>query len=212
MTSETVDSLEQEPKTELSRSKKAFLLGKIYFKAMVFAFTGGLAAMPMLIFEITKKHKLMSEDEYMEIVALSNSMPGIIGVNNAMLTGMRIAGPQGAFAAVFSTVMPAYLSMILAVYLFQQLPQSTIVRGAINGIRAVSVAILLDTGIRIFLRFRKDAFAMLMFALALCLPLLGLLSAFYTILLMGALGIIAYLLMQHNNAGKTENGKKETDE
>lgn len=212
MTSETVDSLEQEPKTELSRSKKAFLLGKIYFKAMVFAFTGGLAAMPMLIFEITKKHKLMSEDEYMEIVALSNSMPGIIGVNNAMLTGMRIAGPQGAFAAVFSTVMPAYLSMILAVYLFQQLPQSTIVRGAINGIRAVSVAILLDTGIRIFLRFRKDAFAMLMFALALCLPLLGLLSAFSTILLMGALGIIAYLLMQHNNAGKTENGKKETDE
>lgn len=212
MTSETVDSLEQEPKTELSRNKKAFLLGKIYFKAMVFAFTGGLAATPMLIFEITKKHKLMSEDEYMDIVALSNSMPGIIGVNNAMLTGKHIAGPQGAFAAVFSTVMPAYLSMILAVYLFQQLPQSAVVRGAINGIRAVSVAILLDTGIRIFLRFRKDSFAMLMFVLALCLPLFGLLSAFYTILSMGALGIIAYLYVQYNSSRKKEGSGKESDE
>lgn len=212
MTSETYASLEQEPKTELSRSQKAILLGKIYLKAMVFAFTGGLAATPMLIFEITKKHKLMPEDEYMEIVALSNSLPGIIGVNNAMLTGMRIAGPQGAFAAVFSTVMPAYLSMILVGYLFQQLPQSAIVRGAINGIRAVSVAILLDTGIRIFLRFRKDSFAMLMFVLALCLPLFGLLSAFYTILLMGAIGIIAYLINQYRARKETEKSEKESDE
>ena len=212
MTSETVDSLEQEPKAERSLNQKAFLLGIIYFKAMVFAFTGGLAATPMLLFEITKKHKLMPEDEYMDIVALSNSLPGIIGVNNAMLTGMRIAGPRGAFAAVFSTVMPAYLSMVLVVFLFQQLPQSAVVRGAINGIRAVSVGILFDTGIRILLRFRRDAFAMVMFVLAICLPLLGFLSAFYTILLTGAIGIIAYLINQYRSSKELDKTKKESDE
>jgi chromate transporter len=179
---------------------------------MAFAFTGGLAAMPILLFEISQKHKLIPEDEYMDIVALSTSMPGIIGVNNAMLTGMRIAGPQGAFAAVFSTVMPAYLSMVVVVFLFQQLPRSAVVMGAINGVRAVSVAILLDTGIRNFLRFRKDAFAMFMFVLALCLPLLGLLSAFYTILLMGAIGIIAYLINQYRSSKELDKTEKESDE
>ncbi|NMA12736.1 MAG: chromate transporter [Chloroflexi bacterium] len=212
MTSETVDSIEQEPKVERSRIQKVLLLAKIYFKVMAFAFTGGLAAMPILLFEISQKHKLIPEDEYMDIVALSTSMPGIIGVNNAMLTGMRIAGPQGAFAAVFSTVMPAYLSMVVVVFLFQQLPRSAVVMGAINGIRAVSVAILLDTGIRNFLRFRKDAFAMFMFVLALCLPLLGLLSAFYTILLMGAIGIIAYLINQYRSSKELDKTKKESDE
>lgn len=191
MTAENTPTTDHPENRELSQKQKALLLGYIYFKTMVFAFTGGMAAMPALLYEIVRKHKLMKEDEYMEIIALSNSLPGIIGINNGMLTGLRIAGPLGAFAAVFSTVMPAYISMMIVAFLFRQLPQSEIVRGAINGIRAVSIAILLDTGIRLFLRFRKDSFSLLIFFFALSLPLFTPVSAFNTILLSGAIGIIA---------------------
>ena len=85
-----------EPRVSVSDYQKGLLILRIYLKAMAFAFTGGMAATPQLMYDITQKHKLLTEDEYTEIIALSNSLPGIIGVNNGYFTGKRIAGNFGA--------------------------------------------------------------------------------------------------------------------
>lgn len=196
----------QNPYADASDYKKGLLLLRIYLKAMVFAFTGGLAATPQLIFEITKKHKLMSEDEYLEIIALSNSLPGIIGVNNSYFTGKRLAGAFGAAMAISGTVLPAFFSMLIVAVLFQQLPESRIMRGAINGIRAVSIAVLMQTGINIIMRNKSTRFAQIMIVLALLLPLLTPIGAFYTILLCGSCGIL--FVMFRKPAGESETGRK----
>ena len=188
---------------ETSNYKKGLLLLGIYFKAMVFAFTGGLAATPQLLYEITEKHRLMSEDEYHEIIALSNSLPGIIGVNNGFFTGMRVAGAFGAAMAIAGTVLPAFFSMLIVAVLFQQLPESRIMRGAINGIRAVSIAVLLQTGINIILRNKSTRFAQAMIVLALLIPLLTPIGAFYTILFCGACGILFVLFRKPASAAET---------
>lgn len=180
--------------SDLTTTQKGWLLLRIYFKAMVFAFTGGLAATPQLIHDITKKNQLISEDEYLEIIALASSLPGIIGVNNAYLTGKRIAGNFGAFMAISGTVFPAFFSMLIATTIFRSLPESRIMRGAINGIRAVSIAILLNTGINIILKQRKLPFSFAMFLFAFLAPLLTPLSAFATILLCGLCGIVYVVL------------------
>lgn len=192
----------------LSNTKKGLLLLEIYFKAMVFAFTGGLAATPQLIYEITEKHKLMTEDEYYEIVALSNSLPGIIGVNNAYFTGKRIAGNFGALMSISGTVLPAFFSMLIVAVLFKQLPESRVMRGAINGIRAVSIAVLLQTGINIILKNKGSKFAALVVVIALLLPLLTPLSAFMTIILCGVLGILFVLFMPQEAEKQNNNTKK----
>lgn len=178
------------PTADLTTTQKGWILLQIYFKAMVFAFTGGLAATPQLIHDITKKHQLLSEDEYLEIIALASSLPGIIGVNNAYFTGKRVAGNFGAFMAISGTVFPALISMLLAAMIFRSLPESRIMRGAINGIRAVSIAVLLQTGINIIQKQRKLPFAVVMILVAFLLPLLTPLSAFTTILICGFCGII----------------------
>lgn len=196
----------QNPYADASDYKKGLLLLRIYLKAMVFAFTGGLAATPQLIFEITKKHKLMSEDEYLEIIALSNSLPGIIGVNNSYFTGKRLAGAFGAAMAISGTVLPAFFSMLIVAVLFQQLPESRIMRGAINGIRAVSIAVLMQTGINIIMRNKSTRFAQIMIVLALLLPLLTPIGAFYTILLCGACGIL--FVTFRKPASESETGRK----
>lgn len=196
----------QHPHADDSNVKKGLLLLWIYFKTMVFAFTGGLAATSQLIYEITKKHELMSEDEYHEIIALSNSLPGIIGVNNGYFTGRRVAGAFGAAMAIAGTVLPAFFSMLVVVILFQQLPESRIMRGAINGIRAVSIAILLQTGITIIQRNKTTRFAQAMIVLALFLPLLTPISAFYTILLCGVCGILFITFRKPSD--QTETGEK----
>lgn len=194
------------PYTDASDYKKGLLLLRIYLKAMVFAFTGGLAATPQLLYEITKKHKLMSEDEYHEIIALSNSLPGIIGVNNSYFTGKRLAGAFGASMAIAGTVLPAFFSMLIVAVLFRQLPESRIMRGAINGIRAVSIAVLLQTGIHIIKRNKSTRFAQIMIVFALLIPLLTPIGAFYTVLLCGACGILFFMFRK--TSGETETGAR----
>ena len=188
-----------EAHVSVSKYQKGFLLLRIYLKAMVFAFTGGMAAMPQLMYDITQKHKLLTEDEYTEIIALSNSLPGIIGVNNSYFTGKRIAGNFGAAMAIAGTVFPAFFSMLIVAILFRQLPESRIMRGAINGIRAVSIAVLAQTGVNIILRNKADHFSRVMIVAALLIPLLTPIGAFYTILLCGAFGIL-YLRFRDRSA------------
>ncbi len=187
----------------MTNFRKGLLLFWIYFKAMAFAFTGGMAATPTLIYEIVTKRQLLTEEEYLEIIALSNSLPGIIGINNSIFTGYKIAGPFGSLMAVLATALPAYFSMLLVAFLFQGLPENRYVRGAINGIRAVSVAILFDMGVRVFLKYRKNAFGILMMLFALAVPLLTKISAFYTILLSGLIGILYYIYNQQNKKQET---------
>ena len=171
----------------MTNFRKGLLLFWIYFKAMAFAVTGGMAATPTLIYEIVTKRQLLTEEEYLEIIALSNSLPGIIGINNSIFTGYKIAGPFGSLMA----------------FLYQGLPENRYVRGAINGIRAVSVAILFDMGVRVFLKYRKNAFGILMMLFALAVPLLTKISAFYTILLSGLIGILYYIYNQQNKKQET---------
>lgn len=189
-----------EPRVSVSDYQKGFLILRIYLKAMAFAFTGGMAATPQLMYDITQKHKLLTEDEYTEIIALSNSLPGIIGVNNGYFTGKRIAGNFGAAMAIAGTVFPAFLSMIIVAILFRQLPESRIMRGAINGIRAVSIAVLAQTGVNIILKNKSARFSRVMIVAALLIPLLTPIGAFYTILFCGACGIL-YLRFADRSAG-----------
>ncbi|MHC1771224.1 MAG: chromate transporter [Flexilinea sp.] len=170
--------------------KTGILLFWIYLKSMAFAFTGGMVAIPLIQFEVVKRYGFLSDDEYLEIIALSNALPGIIGVNNSILTGYKICGVFGAVMAASGTILPAFFSMVIVAIIFQKLPQSRIVNGAIRGIRAVSVAVIFDIGIRIFLRYKKDAYGLCVLFLALCIPLFTGVSAFYTILLSGLIGII----------------------
>lgn len=183
----------------LTTTQKGWLLLEIYFKAMIFAFTGGLAALPQLIHDITKKYHFLNEDEYLEIIALASSLPGIIGINNAYFTGKRVAGNFGAFMAISGVVFPAFFSMLIAATIFRSLPESRIMRGAINGIRAVSIAVLLQTGINIIRKQRKLPFGLIMIIFAFLAPLLTPLSAFTTILICGLCGVI-YVLYTSTNA------------
>ncbi len=199
------------PVNLMTKKQKGFLIFKIFFSAMVFAFTGGSAATPTLIYQVVKKYKLMSEDEYMEIVALSHSLPGIIGINNSMLTGYKVCGIFGSFMAVLGTALPAFVSMLLVAVIFQELPQSRVVRGAINGIRAISIGILFDTGLRILIRNHKNIFGIAMIILAMCLPLFTKISAFYTVLLSGLIGVVYYLTKNHNNFPAPIENKEEID-
>ena len=189
---ENISKMENNTEMQVSKSrfKTGILLFWIYLKSMAFAFTGGMAAIPLIQFDLVKKYKMIADDDFVQIIALSHALPGIIGLNNSILTGYKIAGVFGALMCSLGTIFPAFTAMLVVAVIFQKLPQSKIVKGAILGIRAISVAVILDVAIRIVMRFRKNAFGLSVILVAFAIPLITGLSSFYAILLSGLIGVL----------------------
>ncbi len=170
--------------------RKGFFLFEAFIKSMLFAFTGGMTAVPILENEIVKKRGWMTEEEFWQIPPLSHSLPGVISIHNALQIGYAIAGVFGAFMACLGTVVIAFTSMILVAFLFRGLVGNPRVMGFIQGIRAVSIAVLLNGVGSLWKNCEKDVFSVCIAALALVLPLFFEFPTFYTILLCGGLGIV----------------------
>ena len=191
-----------------SRFKTGCLLFWIYLKSMAFAFTGGMAAIPLIQFDLVKKYKMITEDEFVQIIALSHALPGIIGLNNSIITGHKIAGVFGSLMCAMGTILPAFTSMLLVAMLFQKLPQSKIVKGAILGIRAISVAVIFDVAVRIVIRYKKSAFGLAVILTAFAIPLITGVSSFYAILISGLIGII-YVTVQKQPSVQVDSKKED---
>lgn len=170
--------------------RKGFFLFAAFIKSMLFAFTGGMTAVPILENEIVKKRGWMTEEEFWQIPPLSQSLPGVISIHNAIQIGYALAGAFGAFMASLGTVVVAFTSMILIAILFRGLLGNPHVTGFIQGIRAVSIAVLLNGVRSLWKNCEKDFFSICIALLALVLPLFFGFPTFYTILLCGGLGII----------------------
>ena len=67
-----------------------------FFRVGTFTVGGGYAMIPLMQREIVDKHQWLSEEEFLDQVALSQAMPGVFAVNMASMTGFRLRGGRGA--------------------------------------------------------------------------------------------------------------------
>lgn len=120
--------------------KEKQILFRSFLLAGTFTFAGGIAMLPVLQKDIVDKYELMSKDEFLDYAAMAQAIPGIIGLNFAVLVGKKISGNTGMFVAAFGTVFPAFILMLLATIGFQYIPQEGPLTYAFMGIRAASAS------------------------------------------------------------------------
>ena len=102
----------QENTTAKTPSEKARLLLTLFLtflKIGACTFGGGYAMIPLIQRDIAKKHKWITDDDILEIVAISESTPGPIAINAATFVGYRIGGFFGAFLSTFGVVLPSFV-------------------------------------------------------------------------------------------------------
>ena len=87
----------------------------VFFKISAVAVGGGLTMLPMMSKEFSEDRKWISEEEMVDIVAIVQSVPGIIAVNMAILTGSRVAGLPGVLVASVGVVLPPVIVILLSV-------------------------------------------------------------------------------------------------
>ena len=177
-----------------SRTQKAVYLFWLHFKAMMFAFTSGMAAIPTIERGIVDKKKWLSHEEFWTFPVLGQSLPGVISIHNSILIGNRIAGPLGAFMALLGVITPAFVCMLGIAALFQTFVDNPYVQGAIRGIRVISAAIILGNGVRLLKTVPRDAFSVILVICAISIPLIFGGSAFRTIITCGIAGIISIFI------------------
>jgi len=114
-----------------------------FFKIGLFTFGGGLAMLPLLQGIMVEDKGWMTEEEMVDCVAVSQSMPGVIAVNAATYIGNSKKGVVGALAATIGVILPSFVIIILAVLFLGVIGDNQYINGAFTGIKAASCALIL---------------------------------------------------------------------
>lgn len=113
-----------------------------FFKVGTFTIGGGYAMIPLMQRELVDKHRWMSEEEFLDEVALSQAMPGVFAVNMAAITGFRLRKGWGSLAAIVGNIlMPIVFILLLAVF-FRTFRENVYVERIFLGLRPCVVALI----------------------------------------------------------------------
>jgi chromate transporter len=126
------------------------LLAYEFFKAGLFAIGGGLATLPYLM-EMSQNHPTwFTLDELMNMIAVSESTPGPLGVNMASYVGFHVGGVLGAAVATFSLVLPSYLTVLIVIRILNRFRTSRIVNGGMEALRPAVTGLIAAAGFSVF--------------------------------------------------------------
>lgn len=117
-----------------------------FFKAGLFAVGGGLATLPFLMQMSQSYPQWFSIDELMQMVAVSESTPGPIGINMATYVGFHVAGIPGALLATLSLALPAFLSILLVVNVLDRFNTNRYIAGGLEALRPAVTGLIAAAG------------------------------------------------------------------
>lgn len=121
-----------------------FQLFSTFFKIGAFTFGGGWAMISIIEREIVDKRRWIDRSDFLDLLALAQSMPGILAVNISVAVGDRLRGFKGSACAALGTIAPSFLIILLiAIFLTPDLITSNPTLAAIfKGIRPAVVALI----------------------------------------------------------------------
>ena len=123
-----------------------FLLFIEFFKIGLFAVGGGLVTIPFL-FDLAQNYHWFTTSELTDMIAISQSTPGPIGVNMATYAGFNTAGIAGAVLATLSLVSPAIIVVYFVQKILDKWKNNNYVIDILNGIRPAVMALILFAGL-----------------------------------------------------------------
>lgn len=128
---------------DAERKGRLWTLFRVFFKISAVSVGGGLTMLPLMSREFSEERKWITEEEMVDVVAIVQSVPGIIAVNMAILIGQRAAGLPGVFAASVGVVLPPVIVILAIAALLFQLSGNETMDHIFLGVRAAVSALIL---------------------------------------------------------------------
>lgn len=113
-----------------------------FFRIGLFTIGGGYAMVPLIEADVVDKHKWVKREEFLDLMAISQSCPGIFAVNMSIFIGYKLRGVLGSIVCTLGTVLPSFLIILTIALFFQQFRDNALVQSVFKGIRPAVVALI----------------------------------------------------------------------
>ena len=114
----------------------------IFFKIGAFTIGGGYAMVPLIENEIVTKRKWITQDDFINLLAISQSAPGILAVNISIFIGYKLKGIPGSIITALGTILPSFIIILAIALFFHNFQDNVIVERIFKGIRPAVVALI----------------------------------------------------------------------
>ncbi len=145
MDNKDIQPIEKTPLPETPRPGQCLSLFLSFTKIGAFTFGGGWAMISIIEREIVDRHHWIEREEFLNLLAIAQSLPGILAVNIAASVGDKIRGFKGSAVAALGTILPSFIIiLIIAIFLTPDFIKSNqTVSSIFMGIRPAVVALII---------------------------------------------------------------------
>lgn len=123
----------------MNKSLELFLS---FAKIGAFTIGGGYAMIPIIQEEVVNKKKWLEKEEFLDVLAIAQSAPGLLAVNISIFVGYRMNKTTGSIIATLGSVLPSFVIILAIAMLFRDYAQNPAVNAIFKGIRPVVVALI----------------------------------------------------------------------
>jgi len=179
--------------------QKLFELFMVFFKIGAFTIGGGYAMVPLIQEEVCSRKKWSSDEEFLDIIAIAQSLPGVLAVNTASILGYKLFGIPGVLAAVLGAVLPSFMIILVIGMFFTQFTKYQITERIFRGVRPAVASLMAFAVIKLGRKVGATGFNIAMGVLAIILLILGV-HPILIIICSGIIGIAVEYWGGGNNA------------
>ena len=119
-----------------------YALFKTFFKIGAFTLGGGYAMIPIIEAEVVDKHKWIDREEFVDLIAVAQSCPGVFAANISIFIGYKLRKVRGALCSCLGTILPSFLIILLIAMFFHRFMEVGWVASMFRGIRPAVVALI----------------------------------------------------------------------
>ena len=130
------------------------LLIKLFFSFIqvgLFSVGGGYAAIPLIQEQIVGIHKLMTLEEFSDLITVAEMTPGPISINSATFVGMRVAGVPGVLLCTIGCIIPSFCICLILAHFYYKYRTVSGVQVVLGAMRPAVVALIASAGASILM-------------------------------------------------------------
>lgn len=189
--------------------RKCLRLFFVMLKIGLFTFGGGYAMIALLENEFVSKLKWINEEEFTDMVAISESTPGPIAINSATYIGYKIGSILGSFICTVAICIPSFVIIYIISLFFNAFMEIQWIAAAFKGIQVCVVYLILSAGIRMLIKMKKTAFNIIIIAVtSVCMILFSIFAVDFSsvlyILISGIIGLLFYTIKRMQDKKRKE--------
>lgn len=113
-----------------------------FMKIGAFTIGGGYAMLPIIEAEVVTRRNWVSAEDFLDMVVLAQTAPGILAMNISILIGEKVAGKRGAVVSALGAGLPSFLAILLFAMFLNQFQDNEYVRKAFRAIRPAVIALI----------------------------------------------------------------------